>query len=130
MDISNVLFERIEIDGTCEPICVTAGSEKSTAHLKDILFRDIRSKSALPPSVTGMGETRPSGIGFSNCSFVVGKSIPGARTGDDFTIPMDGEKARYVTKNADNVTFSDCSLEIDKEAHPGAEGKNCHNRKF
>ena len=121
VDISNVQFEHIEIDGTCEPVCVTAGSEKSTAHLKDISFRNISSTSALPPSVTGKGGTRPNGISFSNCLFVVGKSIPGAGIADDYTIPMDGGRAQYVTNNADNVTFDDCILEIDEESRPGAD---------
>ena len=121
VDISNVHFERIEIDGTCEPVCVTAGSEKSTAHLKDISFRDIRAESALPPSVTGMGKTRPDGISFRDCSFTVGKSIPGARIGDDCTIPMDGGSAQYAVKNAGNVTFDGCILEIDEDARLGAD---------
>lgn len=116
VDISDVHFERIEIDGTCEPVCVTAGSSRSTAILEDISFRDIRSASALPPSVTGMGATRPRGIRFANCSFVVGRRIPGARSTDVFPVPLDGGKPKYAVSNADGVTFESCSLETGGDA--------------
>jgi hypothetical protein len=116
VDISDVHFKRIDIDDTCEPICVMAGSAKSTAHLKDIEFREITAESAMAPSVTGAGKTRPCNISFRDCSFLVGTSIPGARADDKIDLYRGGGRGAFLIKDADRVSFRNTVLKLDQMA--------------
>lgn len=110
VDISDIIFERIEIADSHTPVCVTAGSSRSTAHLRNIKFRDIVSSTSHPPSVVGMGRTRPCDIEFSNCVFSTGVRISGAY--DNEALPPGaavGDLHRCV-KKADRISFTSCKL--------------------
>ena len=112
VDISDVVFERIAIRDTCEPIAVMAGSPASTAHLKDIAFREICAESTLPPSIVGKGKTRPCNINFADCSFIVGKTVPGSRAEDKFNLSAGGGKGSFVVDQADGVSVKNCSVRL------------------
>ena len=112
VDISDVVFERIDIKDTCEPVSVMAGSAASTAILKDIAFREIRAESTLPPSIIGKGKTRPCNISFDGCSFVVGKTVPGSRPEDKFNLDAGGGKGSFVVDNADGLSIKNCSIRL------------------
>ncbi len=112
VDISDVVFERIAIKDTYEPIAVMAGSPASTAHLKDIAFREIRAESTLPPSVVGKGRTRPCNIRFSDCSFLVGKTVPGSRAEDKFDLKAGGGLGAFVVENADEPSVENYSVRL------------------
>lgn len=116
VDISDVVFERIDIRNTAEPVCVMAGSPVSTAHLKDIEFREITAESAMAPSVTGAGKTRPCNISFRDCSFLVGTSIPGARADDKIDLYRGGGRGAFLIKDADRVSFRNTVLKLDQMA--------------
>ena len=112
VDISDVVFERIDIKDACEPIAVMAGSAASTAHLKDIAFREIRAESTLPPSIVGKGKTRPCNISFADCSFLVGKTVPGSQADDKFDLNAGGGKGAFVVDQADGVSVKNCSVRL------------------
>ncbi|MBQ3097217.1 MAG: hypothetical protein IJC66_03590 [Kiritimatiellae bacterium] len=105
VDISDIAFERIEIDDVCSPVTVTAGSPASSAILKNIEFREIKSKSQLPPSIIGMGKTRPCNIAFRDCSFTVGCPISGAKPEDSFDLSEGGGKGAFVIRDVDGLSF-------------------------
>ena len=121
VDISDVVFERIDIKDTCEPIAVMAGAAASTAHLKDITFREIRAESILPPSVVGKGKTRPCNIRFADCSFLVGKTVPGSRADDKFDLNAGGERGSFVVDKADRLSVKNCSIRLFDKPLPGIE---------
>ena len=112
VDISDVVFERIVIRDTCDPITVTAGSPASTAYLRNIVFRDIRSESTLPPSIIGKGRTRPRDVLFTNCLFCVGKTVPGSRAEDKFDLKADGGMDTFIVKDADGLSVGNSSVRL------------------
>lgn len=72
VDISDVTFENITIADTGESVNVMAGSETSTAILRDIRFRNVRAESYnSSPLITGGGKTMPERISFDNCTFTM-----------------------------------------------------------
>ena len=118
VDISDIVFERIEIDDACSPVTVTAGSSVSSAVLKNIVFREIMSKSLLPPEIVGMGKTRPCDIAFRDCSFTVGKPIPGAKPEDKFDLSEGGGKGAFVIRNADRISLKNTVVDLYSEDSP------------
>ena len=71
VNISHVLFSDIVIRDAATPILLGAGSEKSTAQMKNIVFRDIDITSPGSVIVAGAGGTRIENVSFFNVFFQV-----------------------------------------------------------
>jgi polygalacturonase len=110
VDISDVTFERIEIADTCVPVCVAAGSPTSSAILKDVHFKGIRSEAFSSVVVAGNGDTRPENVTFEDCSFkivpVAEAPVPDYEYGE-----LDGDpNGAFRIEKSEKVVFAGCSL--------------------
>lgn len=124
VDISNVVFERISISDAAVPVCVAAGNPVSTAHLKNIVFRDLTAESVSGTVVAGNGSTRPDNVSFENCAFRIAASKMAPLPDGEYGILNGDPNGAFRIERADRVFFRNCSLEWD----PGAP-KN-FNRAF
>ena len=117
VDISDIVFENVSIRDTCEPICVHAGSDVSTARLGDIAFRGIQSSAFSRVSVEGSGATRPTGIRFEDCTFrICAPPVDSAPKEEDLSDSVQRDGAAFRIARADGVSFSNCSLFWDDDA--------------
>ena len=116
VDISDVVFERIEISDTCTSICVAAGAEESTARLENICFRDVRAESFSGVAIVGNGATVPRDIAFERCTFKIAPSVAVPVADRECGIVRGRNDGAVRIENAGSVSFRSCNLLWSREA--------------
>ncbi len=116
VDISDIEFSDISIRGTCEPICVVAGAPVSTAHLTNIVFRNVRSESFGQTVVAGGPNTRPAGVRFENCAFRLAGSKDAPASDAENGAQKAGTDGAIRIERSEQVVFRGCTLEWGEDA--------------
>ena len=107
VDISEVIVSDVIIRRTGTPIMVAAGSEKSTAAMRDIVFRDVLISAFGSVIVAGAGGTRVENVSLSGILFEDEEAEEGAAI-DREAGPLHTEDALFRIEEAHDVRLEEC----------------------
>ena len=121
VDISDILFENIEIGDCAHAILVTAGTDKADAVLENVTFRNVAARTSGCVIVEGAGKVRPKDIVFDGLDLTLVPPIRPRTEKSDWQVVGAANRleAAVVKEKCDGVGIS--RLKVTRDPAIGAE---------